>query len=443
MEPDCSGVFIDYPYPCLTVFKTITIVLLGLPWIICLLIGILVCCQYCCLSFCYLEKQETDICNRCEKCHCKNCGRLKCEDNIRRCDCSSCSKDEKYKDCHLKDRGACIECSTYETKSESCLSKCWFNTKKESCKCCTCQTCFFAPVLKIGNLLTRMLYGGKLGLVREFPRANSSDDEYGRETMYVNEFPIPRNSNVLHCMITLRVLVFFAFCFSAGGDALLVHLVITCKAGADCHFHIFEDDPGLENCRIKTVPDSNNDTKVCYLGLDLSNSLSTMGGLITFSTLETAIVAYTTIWLYKRCCYYKGDLATCRKTFRCVTVVAFQIIFAIATVSIAIVISIYFGEWERFFGYYCSVACSILIPWYLVLDENFYPCKCTNLKSTNGRQLDNPYQPVENQDELSNNGGTANTSELNEGASLLQMESQTRDYGNKNRNEEANLKSIN
>ena len=65
--------------------------------------------------------------------------------------------------------------------------------------------------LTLGNLLARLLYGGKLGLLRESPRATQNCDKYGRERMYINESPIREKSNGLHCMLSLRVLVFLGF----------------------------------------------------------------------------------------------------------------------------------------------------------------------------------------------------------------------------------------
>ena len=255
-----------------------------------------------------------------------------------------------------------------------------------------CSDCIIKFALTLGNLLARLLYGGKLGLLRESPRATQNCDKYGRERMYINESPIREKSNGLHCMLSLRVLVFLGFCLAAGADAFFVQSELTCDVSRNCYILDDAYDPNpITDCSV--VIDSDNLTAVCYeIVLDTSNALSTMGGLLTFSIVETAIVAYMIICLYKQCCH---RCSGCKGHRLCI-IIAIQGVFALVTIAVAVGLYLCFvdrpadatalhraGAWIRFLGYPCSFAFSILVPWYQVVDANLQCKMCNNNRSDN------------------------------------------------------------
>ena len=175
-------------------------------------------------------------------------------------------------------------------------------TKKKGCwKTCK-SICAYLRLLflKVGNLVARLLLGGKLGLLRE-TKKTVKEDKFEREVMYINELLISDKSHLLHFMLGLKFLVFLAFCLATGADIFFVQSKLTCDASLDCYkLDTNYNEFPLTDCT--EALNSENITAVCYeLVFDLSGAVSAMGGLVTISLIETAIIAYLSIAIYQKC----------------------------------------------------------------------------------------------------------------------------------------------
>ncbi len=147
------------------VYLVLDIAPIALAWGACLLLWLILTFLYCCLwlsnTFCQtatsIDLESSPVCeSKCKDCHCESCGRLKCEDDPVRCKCKSCVYDNgKFKECHQM-VPICKECGY--TPPES--------TQTEQSKKKKCAIFLFS----LGNTIAHLLLGGKLGLVREFPR---------------------------------------------------------------------------------------------------------------------------------------------------------------------------------------------------------------------------------------------------------------------------------
>ncbi len=266
------------------------------------------------------------------------------------------------------------------------------------CLCCrgtavTQETSKLAKVLigvyKFGNLLVRLVFGGKLGLVRESQQETVSD-EFGREKLFINQYPIQERAHFLHFMLGMKVLVFLAFCLASGVDIFFVDSDLSCDASRDCY--IFNDDYTqlpVTNC--SEFIDNPNETTVCYaIVLDLLGAASTMGGLLSSTIIETAIIAYVSIFLYTKCC-----CECCGKYKRYVWVVL-QYVCALMVLSVFMGLYAAYidksrasqlrktGDWISFLGHLCSVAFSMVIPWHYAVDPE--QCKLSHCLSGDEEQ---------------------------------------------------------
>ena len=286
---------------------------------------------------------------------------------------------------------------------EGTKKKCW---KKFKSICADLRLLF----LKVGNLVARLLLGGKLGLLRE-TKKTVTKDKFGREAMYINELPISKKSHLLHFMLGLKFLVFLAFCLATGADIFFVQSKLTCDVSLDCYkLDTNYDELPLTDCT--EALNSENITAVCYeLVFDLSGAVSAMGGLVTISLIETAINAYLSIALYQKCfqedkrcnlggtscsknrssqnvqqasteSVRKGKICSCSCSCRTCCYVFLQLTCAFLVVLVPSVLYLFLkdvnaeismlrraGNWITFLGYPCSVAFSILVPWQLVVDQ--------------------------------------------------------------------------
>ena len=129
---------------------------------------------------------------------------------------------------------------------------------------------------------------------------------------------------------------------AAGADAFFVQSELTCDVSRNCYILDGAYDPNpITDCTV--VIDSDNLTAVCYdIVFDTSNALSTMGGLLTFSIVETAIVAYVIICLYKHCCHRCSECSkcchrysACRKICQVSIIIGLQFLIAACTIAIA------------------------------------------------------------------------------------------------------------
>ncbi len=247
------------------------------------------------------------------------------------------------------------------------------------------------PVLKFGNSLVKLLFGGKLGLVREVPRA-ATFDRFGREQIYINEHSVEDRTHFLHFMLVMKVLVFLAFCLATGMDIFFVDSDLSCDASRDCY--IFNDNYTqlpITNC--SEYIDSRHETTVCYaIVLDFSGAASTMGGLLSATIIETAIIAYLSIFLYTKCCC--GCCGTA-----CKRIVWIVLQYLCAATILCVFIGLYWrfvdtnnashlrrtGDWISFLGHPCSVAFSVLIPWHYVVDQD--QCKLCNCLTVDTRSI--------------------------------------------------------
>ena len=348
----CSG-FVDENKCTEEWYLKLDIVPILLVWTLFLLIIILLVISYLCL--CCLNSFENKDGNEedCSSiCHTINEGCCKCKDNI------NLHEPANY--------GATQVASP--RKSSDAIEK--------------IAKILLIPVLKFGNWLVRLLFGGKLGLVREVPRATTVD-RFGRERIFINEHFVMDRTHFLHFMLVMKVLVFLAFCLATGVDLFFVDSDLSCDASRDCY--IFNDNYTqlpITNC--SDFIDSRNETTVCYaIVLDFSGAASTMGGLLSSTIIETAIIAYMSIFLYTKCC------CECCGTRKRQVWVALQYLCAAAVLCVFIGLYWRFvdksnasrlrrtGDWISFLGHPCSMAFSVLIPWHYAVDpEQCKRCNC-------------------------------------------------------------------
>ncbi len=195
--------------------------------------------------------------------------------------------------------------------------------------------------------------------------------------MYIDNYSIAEQSHFLHYMLATKVLVLLAFWLATGADTLFVRSELTCDASRDCYIldNNYEDLP-LTDCT--DILNSENLTAVCYdLALDVTGAVSTVGGLLSTTILETALIAYLSIFLYRSCCYWQ---CKCRTVGRYIWI-ALQLITAVGILVFSILLYWKFGnsstnvsglrragKWIKFLGYPCSIAVSFLVPWQLVVE---------------------------------------------------------------------------
>ncbi len=349
-------------------------------WILVIVVIIILVISYLCL--CCLNSKRFENSCQCRRCHCHACGRLKCQDCT---SCEDCSSSHHI--CHSI-RG-CYSCKPAHLEltepANYGATEVTVRKKRNSAKCT--RTGIVKFVLNCGNSLVKLLFGGKLGLVREFPQRTTAD-RFGRERLFINEYSVVESAHLLYFMLAMKVLVFFGFCFATGVDLFFVDSDLSCDASRDCY--IFDDNYTqlpVTNC--SDFIDSRNLTTVCYaIVLDFSGAASTMGGLLSATVLETVIIAYTSIFFYTKCfcsccCEHK------RKIWPII-----QCGCAVIVLSVLITLYALFvdksrastlrrtGDWISFLGHPCSVAFSMLIPWQYAVDQDIDLCKrCQCLSS--------------------------------------------------------------
>ncbi len=209
--------------------------------------------------------------------------------------------------------------------------------------------------------------------------------------MYIDNYSIAEQSHSLHYMLATKVLVFLAFCLATGADTLFVRSDLTCDASRDCYIldNNYEDLP-LTDCT--DILNSKNLTAVCYeLVWDLAGAGSAMGGLLSITVFETAIIAYLSIFLYRYCCYRQSEAATKR---RCIWI-CIQLFTAGYIIGGFVGLYSRFGNknavselrkagnWIQFLGYPCSIATSVLVPWQLVVEDEPIRSCCTSQRDEN------------------------------------------------------------
>ncbi len=352
-------------------------------WILVIVVIIILVIFYLCL--CCLNSERFENSCQCSRCHCPACGQLKCQD------CKSCEKcSSSHHICHSI-RG-CYSCKPeYNSQSELTEPTNYGTTevtvrkKRNSAKCT--RTGIVKFVLNCGNSLVKLLFGGKLGLVREFPQRTTAD-RFGRERLFINEYSVVESAHLLHFMLAMKVLVFFGFCFATGVDLFFVDSDLSCDASRDCY--IFDDNYSqlpITNCSY--FVDNRNFTTVCYaIVLDFSGAASTMGGLLSATVLETVIIAYTSIFFYTKC-----FCSCCREHKRkiwpiiqcgcaVIVLIGFIALYAVLVDKNTASTLRRTGDWISFLGHPCSVAFSMLIPWHYAVDQDIDLCKrCQCLSS--------------------------------------------------------------
>ena len=360
-------------------------------WILVIVVIIILVISYLCL--CCLNSERFENSCQCPKCHCHACGRLKCQD------CKSCEEcSSSHHICHSI-RG-CYRCKPeYNSPSQLTEHSATYGTtrftvkknpKSDDAIIDKMVKFIIFSVLNCGNSLVKLLFGGKLGLVREFPQRTTAD-RFGRERLFINEYSVVESAHLLHFMLAMKVLLFFGFCFATGVDLFFVDSDLSCDASRDCY--IFDDNYTqlpITNC--SDFIDSRNFTAVCYaIVLDFSGAASTMGGLLSATVLETVIIAYTSIFFYTKC-----FCSCCRKHKRKIWPI---IQCGCAVIMLIGFIALYAklvdkntastlrrtGDWISFLGHPCSVAFSMLIPWHYAVDQDIdlcKPCQCLSSDET-------------------------------------------------------------
>ena len=120
---------------------------------------------------------------------------------------------------------------------------------------------------------------------------NVTVDEFGRETMYINELEINEKPHLLHFMLGWKGLVFLAFWLTTGAyihSLIIVWSDLGCDASHDCYVLDTEYcELPIANC--SEVLNNENLTAVCYiLVFDLTQACSatTLDGLLTSCLLK-------------------------------------------------------------------------------------------------------------------------------------------------------------
>ncbi len=304
--------------------------------------------------------------------------------------CFCCFKEDFKKKATRTNYGATDNTTTQQNSAMD-------NTTSEQPKkkkCIKAMQCF---VFKLGYSLVRLLFGRKLGLIRE-TKKELTKDRFGREMEYINEYAMGEN-HCLHFMIVLKVIVFMAFCSAAAVDRFFVDSELSCDVSRDCYIvsNTYDKLP-ISNCT--DWIDNRNVSTVCYaIVFDFSTAASVVGGLITTTILETTIIAYMCIFIYKKCCRCNGKWKP-RVWF------VLQLLLAIGELILAISLYIYFvdnplastlrrtGDWISFLGHPFSVALSIIIPWHLVISnrsskKKILPSSSTILLEMQSQDLQN------------------------------------------------------
>ena len=240
------------------------------------------CCAHIC-EYCKCCERYAD--EHCDKCRCGSCGRIKCEEGCG-CDRSGCH-----------DTPGCEDCKSSLNKTGSADCNC-FHTCKQARKPRILNK---NRILRAGNILVRVFYGGDLGPLREEKRMHNTD-RCGRDVMYIDDVPIVDKAFFLHLALTLKSILLTVFCLSTFLDLLLVSSDYSCDTSKHCYpLDSFYDDSPIDNC--SDVLKSSNGTVlvVCYeLVFDYRKAASYAGGLYTISRLTVSIIANVCIWIYKK-----------------------------------------------------------------------------------------------------------------------------------------------
>ena len=171
------------------------------------------------------------------------------------------------------------------------------------CSCvarCCCLTFEVNRLLKAGNLLTRVFYGGSLGPLREGKKLQNNTYR-GREVFYINDLPILEEAFILHLALTFKSILLLVFCSSTFFDLLLVSSDYSCDTSKNCY--VFDSNYAerpTQNCS-ELLANSSVDI-VCYsLVFDYKKASGYAGGLYTVSRFTVTIVANVCIWIYTQC----------------------------------------------------------------------------------------------------------------------------------------------
>ena len=230
-------------------------------------------------------------------------------------------------------------------------------------------------------MVVRVVYGTKLGLLRESPKTVTVD-KFGRQTTFIDSFPILENSNYFQFMLTLKALIWVAFSLTTGSDLLFVQSELNCVNSNEQDCFILDNnyyEQPISNCT--PIHESKDITAVCYkLALDYHAALVSMGGLLSFTRLELSVLAALNVRILM-CLKQKKKYCT-------PLWISIQLVFCIIIVVISVSLYGAFanrgasplrlaGKMLNFLGFTTTFFLSSLIPWYYIVNPNFCIASCT------------------------------------------------------------------
>ena len=285
----------------------------------------------------------------------------------------------------------CCECG-----SEDCKLKCKhcckhaFQMCKQICNCsgwCPWLKLVFRPWLKfvfapwffhsfvsLSNVATRIVYGTSYGVLLESKRIVTRD-KFGRQTMYIDEFPVLNNSNSLHFMFSLKAFLWLGFTLSTGADIFFVKSELDCDVGRHCYIQDdnYDEFPIRSNCT--EVLNHVGRVGICYMLVwDYQMALAAMGGMLSFTRIELAILAAINVKIVN---------SLKRRMKRTVVwgVVQFLICICLVVIAVGIFAAITsnrkvtllrkVGSSFNFLGLVAMVVLSSLIPWISLVKSDY------------------------------------------------------------------------
>ena len=233
---------------------------------------------------------------------------------------------------------------------------------------------FFHSFVSLSNVVTRMVYGTSYGVLLESKRIVTRD-KFGRQTMYIDEFPILNNSNSLHFLFSLKAFLWLGFTLSTGADIFFVKSELDCDVGRHCFIQDdnYDEFPIRSNCT--EVLNHVGRVGICYtLVWDYQMALAAMGGMLSFTRIELAILAAINVKIVnslKRRMKHTVVWGVAQFLI-CICLVVIAVgIFAAITSNRKVTLLRKVGSSFNFLGLVAMVILSSLIPWSSLVKSDY------------------------------------------------------------------------